>query len=126
METRIDDLVSATVEANQKQFSTSFFYKTRDLLNLLSENPVWRPGSYWKLTENLEGLNPLDLMMAEYMRSQIGSFSKEEAKGWVEELLGVCYRNKRDKEGVSRSDEKCLSADAALLVKFLSMGGDGE
>ena len=122
-EARIDDLVFKVQQGPHKQFSKSFFYGVRDDLAILSGDQTLKPGSYLKL---IEGLDPLPLLTAEYMKSRERTVSKEEvsredAEERVRALLELSYKAHKTK----RSDEKELSPDATMLIKFLSQNANG-
>lgn len=119
---RIDDLVSKLRQGPHKQFSKSFFYGMRDDLAVLSGDQTLKPGSYLKL---IEGLDPLPLLTAKYMKSGERTVSKEtvsreDAEERVRALLELSYKAHKTK----KSDEKELSPDAAMLIKFLSQTAD--
>lgn len=116
--THIDDLVTYVREGPKKQFSTSFFYGMRDDLAILSGDIPIKPGSYGKL---VEGIDPCRLLTAEYMKSKEQKVTKEEAEERVKALLELSYKSHRTR-GIDRT---LLSADAAMLVKFLSQNIDG-
>ncbi len=115
---RIDDLVFKVQEGPQKQFSKSFFYGMRDDLAVLSGDQILKPGSYAKL---VEGLDPLPLLTAEYMKSRERKVSKEEAEERVPALLELSYKA----HNMSGVDKTVLSPDAAMLIKFLSQTAEG-
>jgi len=120
--TQIDELVDRIGRSDkEKQFSNSFFFNMRDTFALLSDDPVWKPGSYTKL---VGGLEPVPLLTAEYMRSREQEVTQEEAKKRVEELLELCYQYRR-KDGEPCVDKKNLSSDGVMLVKFLSQAAEG-
>jgi hypothetical protein len=115
---RIDDLVLKVQDGPQKQFSKSFFYGMRDDLAILSGDQILKPGSYAKL---VEGLEPLPLLAAEYMKSRERMVSRKEAEERVGTLLELSFRSRK-----SIGPEKdVLSPDAAMLIKFLSQTTDG-
>lgn len=115
---RIDDLVFKVQEGPNKQFSKSFFYGMRDDLAVLSGDQILKPGSYAKL---VEGLDPLPLLAAEYMKSRERTVSRDEAEERVRALLELSYKA-HNTNGV---DKTVLSPDAAMLIKFLSQTTDG-
>ena len=120
---RIDDLVFKVQEGPQKQFSKSFFYGMRDDLAVLSGDQILKPGSYLKL---IEGLDPLPLLTAEYMKSRERTasreeVSREEAEERVRALLELSYKAHKT-NGI---DKTVLSPDATMLIKFLSQTADG-
>lgn len=115
---RIDDLVFKVQEGPQKQFSKSFFYGMRDNLAVLSGDQILKPGGYAKL---VEGLDPLPLLTAEYMKSRERKVSKEEAEERVRALLELSYKA----HNTSGVDKTVLSPDTAMLIKFLSQTAEG-
>lgn len=118
---RIDELVSKVQEGPQKQFSISFFYGMRDDLAILSGDQILKPGSYAKL---VEGLDPLPLLAAEYMKSRertVSRVSRQEAEERVGTLLELSYRSRKSQD----LEKNVLSPDAAMLIKFLSQSTDG-
>jgi CRISPR-associated protein Cmr2 len=115
---RIDDLVLKVQEGPQKQFSKSFFYGMRDDLAILSGDQILKPGSYAKL---VEGLDPLPLLAAEYMKSRERTVSRQEAEERVRTLLELSYRSRKSQN----LERNFLSPDAAMLIKFLSQITDG-
>jgi len=70
------------------------------------------------------GLEPVPLLTAEYMRSREQEVTREEAEERVKELLELCYQNKRE-NGELCVDDKILSSDGVMLVKFLSQAAEG-
>jgi len=114
----VDDLVSRVQAGDKKQFSTSFFYSLRDDLSILSEDPLWKPGSYGEL---VEGLDPVRLLTAEYMKSRERTVTREEAEERVKALLELSYKSHR----ATGPKSNILNADAAMLIKFLSQTADG-
>lgn len=115
---RIDDLVSRVQDGPQKQFSKSFFYGMRDDLAILSGDQILKPGSYAKL---VEGLEPLPLLAAEYMKSRERTVSRQDAEERVRTLLELSYRSRKS----IGPEINVLSPDAAMLIKFLSQTTDG-
>lgn len=115
---RIDDLVSKTREGASKQFSKSFFYGMRDDLSILSVDQVSAPGSYANL---IDGLDPLALFTAEYMKSRGQGVTRQVAKERVRSLLELSYRSRNSHE----TEKTVISPDAAMLIKFLSQTTDG-
>jgi len=127
--TVLDSLTKA-ISGEEKQFSTSFFFRVREILTMLSSEPFWRPGSCLKLTEVFQEDDILDLLTAEYMKSKHGDDiedkNKDIARSLVEQLLSICYRCYRDDDETCITDKRRLSADGAMLVKFLSEEGGNE
>ena len=123
--TVLDTLVKS-LSKEEKQFSTSFFFRVREILTMLSSEPFWRPGSCLKLNEGFQEEDILDLLTAEYMKSKYGENvedkNKDTARSLVNQLLSVCYRCYRDGE-TCITDKRRLTADGAMLVKFLSEEG---
>jgi len=115
---RIDDLVFKVSEGPHKKFSKSFFYGMRDDLATLSGDQTMKPGSYANL---IEGLDPLKLLTAEYMKSRDRKVVREDAQKHVQSLLELSYKA-HNKSGVKKT---VLSPDAAMLIKFLSQTADG-
>jgi hypothetical protein len=95
----------------------------RDTFTILSGDPIWEPGSYGKL---VEGIDPVRLLTAEYVKSRELKVSRKNAEERVMALLRISYKNKRREDGVHYVDDKCLCSDGALLVKFLSQSMEGE
>lgn len=115
---RIDDLASKTQEGSTKQFSKSFFYGMRDDLSILSGDQISKPGSYAEL---IDGLDPLALLTAEYMKSREQTVTRQMAEERVRSLLELSYRSRN----FSRLEKTVLSPDAAMLIKFLSQTAGG-
>lgn len=115
---RIDDLVFKVQEGPHKKFSKSFFYGMRDDLAILSGDQTLKPGNYANL---IEGLDPLQLLTAEYMKSRDKKVSREDAEKQVRSLLELSYKA-HNKSGV---DPNVLSPDAVMLIKFLSQTAEG-
>ncbi|WP_048144557.1 type III-B CRISPR-associated protein Cas10/Cmr2 [Methanothrix harundinacea] len=115
---RIDDLVFKVREGPHKKFSKSFFYGMRDDLAILSGDQSLKPGNYANL---IEGLDPLPLLTAEYMKSRDRKVSREDAEKQVGSLLELSYKS-HNKSGVNKT---VLSTDAAMLIKFLSQTAEG-
>lgn len=103
-----------------RQFSSKFFYKVRDLFDLLEGD-----GMASGLSEDEEA----GLLAAEYLSSREISWPKEwtdqekreEAEKRVRRLLALCREQVRhaDERGV-RFESGRIRADAALLVRFLA------
>ena len=115
---RIDDLAFKTSEGASKQFSKSFFYGMRDDLSILSVDQVSSPGSYANL---IDGLDPLALLTAEYMKSRGQDVTRQVAKERVQSLLELSYRSRN----IPEIEKTVISPDAAMLIKFLSQTIDG-
>ena len=104
-----------------RQFSTSFFYSIREVLTALSGDLSERPGSYVQLTD---GMDPVGLLAAQYRMSRERTVSKEDAEMQMRRLLKICSRSCRDRRGEAMSpDERCLTTDGVMLLKFLSQVG---
>ena len=115
-----DDLLPALKV--DKQFSTRFFYIIREIFKALSEDLSEKPGSYVHMTE---GMDPVGLLAAEYMMSRERTVTREYAEEQMKKLLKICYRSWRDKNGVAMPpEERCLSTDGLMLLKFLSQVGE--
>lgn len=115
----LDDLLPELKE--NRQFSTSFFYNIRRIFTALSGDLSERPGSYVHLAD---GMDPVGLLAAEYM-SRERTVTREVAEKQMKKLLKICYRYRRNKNGEAMlRDEKCLSTDGVMLLKFLSQGGE--
>jgi len=95
----------------------------RGTFSIFSKDPIWKPGNFAEL---IEGLDPISLLTADYLRSSDQDVSREEAKKRVESLIAISHRSFRDDNGISRVDNKCISSDGAMLVKFLSQTAGGE
>ncbi len=115
---RLNDLAFKVQQGPQKQFSKSFFYGMRDDLAILSGNQTLKPGSYAHL---VDGLEPLPLLTAEYVKSRERTVSREEAEERVGSLLELSYKAHK----MTGRDTKNLSPDAAMLIKFLSQTAEG-
>jgi len=122
-ESTVLDKLAEALSGEEKQFSTSFFFRVREILTLLSSQPFWQPGCYIRLTEEFQENDILDLLTAEYLRSKGGNVSVDVARSRVADLLAVSYRCLRNKALECVPDKQCLSADGAMLVKFLAEGG---
>ena len=115
-----DDLLPALKV--DRQFSTRFFYGIREIFNSLSEDLSEKPGSYVHLTE---GMDPVGLLAAEYMMSREWNVTRQDAETQMKRLLKICYRSWRDKNGKAMPpEERCLSTDGLMLLKFLSQVGE--
>jgi CRISPR-associated protein Cmr2 len=115
-----DDLLPAL--RVDRQFSTRFFYSIREIFNALTEDLSEKPGSYVHLTE---GMDPVGLLAAEYMMSREWNVTREYAETQMERLLKICCKSRRDKNGKEMlPDERCLSTDGLMLLKFLSQVGE--
>ena len=90
----------------------------RDDLAILSGDQSLKPGNYANL---IEGLDPLPLLTAEYMKSRDRKVSREDAEKQVGSLLELSYKS-HNKSGVNKT---VLSPDAAMLIKFLSQTAEG-
>lgn len=120
--TVFDKLIEA-LSGEDKHFSTSFFFRVREVLTLLSSQPFWQPGCYIRLTDEFQEDDILDLLTAEYLKSKRGDISVDVARPRVADLLAVSYRCFRNRALECITDKRCLSADGAMLVKFLAEGG---
>gem|GEM_PF-7050814 len=115
-----DDLLPALKV--DRQFSTRFFYSIREIFNALSEDLSEKPGSYVHLTD---GMDPVGLLAAEYMMSREWNVAREDAETQMKRLLKICCRSWRDKNGKAMlPEERCLSTDGLMLLKFLSQVGE--
>ncbi len=115
-----DDLLPALKV--DRQFSTRFFYSIREIFNALSEDLSEKPGSYVHLTE---GMDPVGLLAAEYMMSREWNVTREDAETQMIRLLKICCRSWRDKNGKAMPpEERCLSTEGLMLLKFLSQVGE--
>lgn len=120
--TVLDSLVSA-LSSEEKYFSTSFFFRMRDILTILSSEPFWQPGSFLKLADEFQEDDIVDLLTAEYLKSESGKVNMDTAKPNVKRLLSISYRCYRNEQEECKTDRRHLSADGAMLVKFLAEGG---
>jgi len=120
--TVLDKLADA-LSGEDKHFSTSFFFRVREILTLLSPQPFWQPGCYIRMTEEFQEDDILDLLTAEYLKSKGGDVSVDVARLRVADLLSASYRCFRNRAFEHVTDKRCLSADGAMLVKFLAEGG---
>ncbi|MCX8207738.1 MAG: type III-B CRISPR-associated protein Cas10/Cmr2 [Methanothrix sp.] len=112
----------------KEEHASSFFYRFRELLLMLSGEQQWRPGMFFDLS-HLEGLDVEELMLAEYLnalehRSELTEEVRTRAMGYVRDLLSVSRRNPGPEYGMETGSEIC--ADGMLLVKFLSQKGVSE
>lgn len=122
-ESTVLDKLAEALTGEEKHFSTSFFFRVREILTLLSPQPFWQPGCYIRLPEEFQEDDILDLLTAEYLKSKSGNVSVDLARPKVADLLSVSYRRFRNRELEYETDRRCLSADGAMLVKFLAEGG---
>jgi CRISPR-associated protein Cmr2 len=121
--TVLDSLVSS-LSGEGRHFSTSFFFRVRDILTILSSKPFWQPGSLLELTEEFQEDDIVDLLTAEYIKSEGGKANLDAAKSNVLRLLSVSYRCYRNEQEDCKMDKRLLGADGAMLVKFLAEGGN--
>ncbi len=105
--------------------SSSFFYKSRELLLMLAGEQRWSPGMFFDLS-HLGGLDIETLLQAEYLnalehRSEITEEVRDSAVRYVRDLLSVSRRHRGPEH--ERATGKEICADGMLLVKFLSQKG---
>jgi CRISPR-associated protein Cmr2 len=120
--TKYDDLLTQNTEG-EMQFSNSFFFNMRDTFTVFLKEAFWNPGSYADLVEDLD---PLPLLVAEYMSSGDQDIPVDIAKQRVERLLDLSYRHYRMDNMVPDVDNKKLCSDAAMLLKFLTQSKQGD
>ena len=100
------------------RFSSKFFYKMRDLFELVA------PGG----TPSLDDQSTKQILMTEYLSNRNLAWpddlsteeKRKKAEHRVDRLLALCQQQKRDSMGVIYTDPNGLSADGALLVRFLA------
>jgi len=97
-----------------KKYSTSFFYKMREMLCVLGDMHAWEPG---KGIELIEGIEPEALLISEYLRGRDNDKKKEDAEQAVNRLLDISYASRSK---IVDKNKKMIFADGALLVKFLA------
>jgi len=111
-----------------RETSSSFIYKSRELMLKLTGWPRWTPGIFFNLG-HLEGLDLEELLLAEHLnalrhRSEITEDVRARAGRYVRDLISVSLRNPGPEWKGGTGDEIC--ADGMLLVKFLSQRGVSE
>lgn len=121
--TVLDSLVSSLYDEG-KYFSTSFFFRLREILTILSSEPFWQPGRFLELTNEFREDDIVDLLVAEYIKSESGKANPEAARSNILSLLDVSYRCYRNDQGNCVMDKRHIGADGAMLVKFLAEGGN--
>lgn len=102
--------------SDSAKFSTKFFYKMRDLFELIAPSGpmVMEPDSARRI------------LVSEYLATREHSWDspekgRDEAERRIDRLLALCRARKRDAAtGTLRPDVDSYSADGALLVRFLS------
>jgi CRISPR-associated protein Cmr2 len=111
---------------NEKDLSTSFFYRMRDILVMLSGKSLWRPGMFFEQKGDMKDIDIQKLLFAEYINAlehtvDIDDSKLEEARRSVERLLLASQRHK-GAEGSERQTmiAPAFGADGPLLIKFLS------
>lgn len=107
---------------NVDDASSSFFYKSRELLLMLAGEQRWSPGMFFDLS-SFEGLDIETFLQAEYLnalehRSEITEEVRESARRYVSDLLSVSLRHPGPEHAGGTGSEICV--DGMLLVKFLS------
>lgn len=105
-----------------REESSSFFYKSRELLLMLSGEHRWVPGMFFDLRLLEEEL--AEMLQAEYInalehRSEITEEVRRRAERYVRDLISVSRRNPGSEGGTGGG----ICADGMLLVKFLSQRG---
>jgi CRISPR-associated protein Cmr2 len=91
-------------------YSSSFFYNIRERYELLTDEKQ----------RLIEGLEPLQLLTAEYQKNREKNVQLKDAEERVGNLLRVCRTRKHSEE-----DLRSLHVDGALLVRFLAGKGRG-
>lgn len=91
-------------------YSSSFFYNIRERYELLTDEKQ----------RLIEGLEPLQLLTAEYQKNREKNVQLKDAEERVGNLLRVCRTRKHSEE-----DLRSLYVDGALLVRFLAGKGRG-
>jgi CRISPR-associated protein Cmr2 len=106
----ITDLLSELAKKFESDYSSGFFYNIRERFELLTDES----------RQLIEGLEPLQLLTAEYQKNREKKAELKDAEERVGNLLRVCRTRKQGKE-----DLRSLHVDGALLVRFLAGKGKG-
>jgi CRISPR-associated protein Cmr2 len=114
------DSLAEDLGGEGKHFSTSFFFRFREILTMLATHPFWKPGCFIRLSDEFQRDDILRLLIAEYLKSNGGKISADDARPILDKLLAASYHHYRNKDQEYVTNERCLSADGAMLVKFLA------
>lgn len=106
-------------ESDRARFSSKFFYKMRNLFELLAPNGAFAP--------EIDIDTATKILVTEYLANRAQSWpdnrSQEEKRKMAEErvrrLLDLCHQQKRGDDGSLDPAPHGLSADGALLIRFL-------
>lgn len=101
------------VDLANRQMTNSWIYGIRNLLG----KPL---GNYFEIPG---GINLVKLFAAELLNSRDVKMSALKAEEVIKRFLTICVHQFRDKEGNIIRDDRLLSLDGALLVKFLVTKG---
>ncbi len=106
--------------------ANQFFYRIRDLFNILEQDVKWFSENNPEFIEEQE--RQLSLLAAEYKQSRLvdGTLSIEDAKAHIKGLLSqcrLCRRIQKDDGQVTYEYSHSLRASAAFLVRFLAKEG---
>ncbi|MCI0590003.1 MAG: type III-B CRISPR-associated protein Cas10/Cmr2 [Gammaproteobacteria bacterium] len=88
-----------------KQFSNRFFYNIRNRFGMLTDDRDVLIG----------GVDPVQLLTAEYLKNREQRVATEEAEVQVKKLYQVCQSHRKSEPG-----RHTLGVDGALLVRFLA------
>jgi CRISPR-associated protein Cmr2 len=106
----ITDLLCELAKKFESDYSSGFFYNIRERFELLTDES----------RQLIKGLEPLQLLTAEYQKNREKKAEFKDAEERVGNLLRVCRTRKQGKE-----DLRSLHIDGALLVRFLAGKGKG-
>lgn len=113
-EVELQELVKRLVSnLGDKKLTNSWIYNIRRLFR----NPY---GSEFAVTGNLDVAR---LLTAELLQSREVGLNRAEAAGIVGDLLTLCCRQWRDGSGALHRNDRVLTLDGALLIKFLVTKG---
>lgn len=111
--------LASRFQAEGASYTSRFFYKIRERFELLNQETSQGTG--------LEELDPVRLLVAEYMKSRgewrPGPEGRAEAEALIHELLLVARRYSRPQGQPVHVASRGLYAEGPLLVKFLSQRG---
>ncbi len=110
------------------RFSNKFFFKIEERLAVLATPRLTKPGA--SATPALDHGELLDLLAVDFWHSDTNRkrISLSEAREHIQPLLKQCRPHKRvmkdgEEQDISESKQHALSADGALLVRFLATKG---
>ncbi|HHW39903.1 MAG TPA: type III-B CRISPR-associated protein Cas10/Cmr2 [Syntrophomonadaceae bacterium] len=114
----IDEMVDTFKinDSKDSEYNNTFFYNLRAQFRVLADEE----GHIFSAWTEDEMIN---ILAAEYLKNREREVDWSTAQQRMKRLLKICHPAWRDKEGNLQRNEKALTLDGALLVKFLVQKG---